>query len=164
MDDANAIDLHVKLIYQLDFRPGPVAWKPQHNPRDPTPEQIAARCAEIQSTWDTKTERLRRTGRTELLPLEVVECDGMIGETFGLNRDMDRQLYSGGIPGVDGGFGLRRGEDSPTAVLTESDVYEIRAASGTNISLGKKYGCAPATIFNIRNRITWRHLPDTESE
>ena len=42
--------------------------------RDPTPEQIAAICAEIQSTW-TAAERLRRL-RSDQRPT-FTRCDGV---------------------------------------------------------------------------------------
>ena len=44
--------------------------------------------------------------------------------------------------------------------LTEADVYEIRASSGSNKELGDEHRVDPSTISNIRRRKSWAHLPE----
>lgn len=60
-----------------------------------------------------------------------------------------------------------RGEDANGAILTETDVAEIRRsyASGesTQVDLGKKYGVDRTTIGRIVRQRTWRHLLNANS-
>lgn len=51
-----------------------------------------------------------------------------------------------------------KGLKNASAKLSEADVLNIRAESGTVISLAAKYGVTPATISKIRLRRTWRHI------
>lgn len=54
-----------------------------------------------------------------------------------------------------------RGEDVPSARLTEADVLAIRAAVGvgaTQRAVAKLYGVHFATISDIVARRTWRHI------
>jgi hypothetical protein len=49
--------------------------------------------------------------------------------------------------------------------LSEEKVREIRKIKGTikrgTLALiAEKYGCAPGTIWGIRNKVSWRHLED----
>lgn len=52
-----------------------------------------------------------------------------------------------------------RGEQHGLTTLRESDVLEIRGASGTNTSLALRFGVSRRTIRNIRSRKTWAHVP-----
>lgn len=55
-----------------------------------------------------------------------------------------------------------RGEKAPRAVLSNSDVLEIRKeykkGKTSYKNLGKKYGVRNAAIYKIINRRTWKHL------
>ena len=50
------------------------------------------------------------------------------------------------------------GSNSPSAKLTEAQVREIRAATGTHASLARKYGVTPEMISIIRRRLAWTHI------
>jgi hypothetical protein len=58
----------------------------------------------------------------------------------------------------------KRGEDTPTAKLTEEQVLEIRAQyrawnrSASTTALGKKYGIDRKHIWNIVKRDKWKHI------
>lgn len=55
----------------------------------------------------------------------------------------------------------RRGEQSPTAILTESQVREIKAeiANGAgNTELARRYGTTHSNISAIRRGLSWRHI------
>jgi hypothetical protein len=52
-----------------------------------------------------------------------------------------------------------RGERSPNAKLTEAAVREIRASSDSDGVLGQRYGVTRSTIFAIRSRRNWKHIP-----
>lgn len=52
----------------------------------------------------------------------------------------------------------RRGANCPTAKLTPELVREIRAAKGTCIQIGKRYGVSAKCINNIQRRITWQNV------
>ena len=55
----------------------------------------------------------------------------------------------------------RKGEDSPTSKLTESDVIEIRRCMSAGESykdIGRRYGIHPMHCYNIASRTTWRHI------
>lgn len=63
-----------------------------------------------------------------------------------------------------------RGERSGNATLTEADVIAIHDSQGTQESVARVYGVNRATVSNIRNEKTWRHLwsevppPDAKPE
>lgn len=52
------------------------------------------------------------------------------------------------------------GEKNINAKLTETDVREIRAASGLGCvrRMGQKFGVSRTTVISIRMRRTWRHV------
>lgn len=52
---------------RLRFRPA------QSDTRDPTPEEIAAACLEIQSHWDENTRRLRFVAKPQAMELRPIE-------------------------------------------------------------------------------------------
>lgn len=52
----------------------------------------------------------------------------------------------------------RHGESHPKTSLTAADVRAIRGSSETNEVLAQRHGVCNATISNIRNRVTWKHL------
>ena len=54
--------------------------------------------------------------------------------------------------------GAARGERSGTAKLTEDEVRAIRASKDTNRDLAEAYGIAPAYVWQVRNRKTWKHV------
>lgn len=51
-----------------------------------------------------------------------------------------------------------RGSGTVMTDLTESDVRDIRAASGTLTEIGRPYGLKKTTISAIRTRKTWKHI------
>lgn len=51
-----------------------------------------------------------------------------------------------------------RGSDVACAKLTENDVLDIRASSGTDTALSKLYGVSNVALGNARKRKTWRHI------
>lgn len=51
-----------------------------------------------------------------------------------------------------------RGQQQYAARLTEKDVREIRNSNDTMASLARKYGMSKTTIYQVRNRLTWRWL------
>lgn len=56
-----------------------------------------------------------------------------------------------------------KGEESPSAVLTEDDVLEIRrlCAEGNlnQIQIGVMFGIEQAQVSRIHRRVRWKHLP-----
>ena len=52
------------------------------------------------------------------------------------------------------------GEEHHNAKMTPDTVRAIRAATGTNRGLGRRFGCDQRTIYMIKRRITWAHVPD----
>lgn len=54
----------------------------------------------------------------------------------------------------------RPGELNPKAKLTADDVRAIRRSQEPAGALATKYGVSPDTIWNIRARVTWRHIDD----
>lgn len=56
-----------------------------------------------------------------------------------------------------------RGEATPQAKLTERDVQHIREElrrGVTQQTLADQYGVGQVTISYIKNRVTWKHVPD----
>lgn len=51
------------------------------------------------------------------------------------------------------------GEKNNTAKLTEKQVLEIRESNLSAKEVASKYNVSTPTIYNIRNRDTWGHLP-----
>jgi len=52
-----------------------------------------------------------------------------------------------------------RGEKNSSAKLTEADVRSIRTkAAGTKVSIAKRYGISPQSVYDIVARRTWKHL------
>lgn len=56
-------------------------------------------------------------------------------------------------------FPDRRGTVNNCAKLTEKQVLKIRRDKRGINTIGKKYGVDKTTIWNIRKRRTWTHLP-----
>lgn len=56
-------------------------------------------------------------------------------------------------------FGTSRGSDHGCSKLVESDVREIRSSEEPLRHLAARYGVSMATISDIRNWKSWRHLP-----
>jgi HNH endonuclease len=58
--------------------------------------------------------------------------------------------------------GVRQGEKSPRAILTEADVLHIRSIPkyqhGYRKSLAERFGVSRKTIDQVRSGISWRHL------
>lgn len=52
-----------------------------------------------------------------------------------------------------------RGEKQNGAVLTEDDVWTIRESEEHPRVLAARYGVSAATIYDIRKRRSWKHLP-----
>lgn len=51
-----------------------------------------------------------------------------------------------------------KGEDAGMAVLTEADVISIRAASGRQIDIARRFGISRANVSLIRSRKAWAHV------
>lgn len=51
------------------------------------------------------------------------------------------------------------GEEVNTAKLTDEIVIFIRQSSRSDDELAQRFSVMPMTIYNARNRITWKHLP-----
>ena len=77
-------------------------------------------------------------------------------KTASYSRKRDREL------GPDRPLGRARGERSPMAKLTETDVRLIRSdyrrGGASMTSLAKAYGVSKSTILNIVNGRTWTHV------
>lgn len=73
-------------------------------------------------------------------------------------RDMDakgRRRQGSFVPPT------RRGEESPVAKLTETDVIQIRALhalGATQKSLAVSFGVSPQCVSAVCNRTVWRHV------
>lgn len=52
------------------------------------------------------------------------------------------------------------GEASPSAKLTELQVYAIRKDRRTLTAIADSYGVGISTVFGVRHRKTWTHLPE----
>jgi len=53
-----------------------------------------------------------------------------------------------------------RGVTNNTAKLTEEQVYEIRASKESLSVLAGRYRVAKTNVSMIKNRVTWKHLPE----
>jgi DNA-binding transcriptional regulator YiaG len=53
-----------------------------------------------------------------------------------------------------------RGERNPKAKLDEQAVREIRASSGSNPAIARRFGVSASTIHKIRTGQSWRHPID----
>lgn len=53
---------------------------------------------------------------------------------------------------------VRRGEENPSARLTEEIVLAIRATKGTCREISRLFGISESTIHNIISRRHWRHI------
>jgi len=53
-----------------------------------------------------------------------------------------------------------QGEKHPNAKLKEQDVIDIRTSSERPRALAERYGVKISTIYNIRSRVTWKHIPE----
>lgn len=52
----------------------------------------------------------------------------------------------------------KKGEDHASAILSEENVRHIRASAEGATVLGRRFGVTPTAIYNIRKRLTWRHI------
>lgn len=59
---------------------------------------------------------------------------------------------------------VRRGEDARAAILTEDDVYEIRASKETLRVLAARFGVGVTTIWMAKHRKSWKYLPVDDLE
>lgn len=57
-----------------------------------------------------------------------------------------------------------RGEQTHNAVLTDADVYAIRADSRVMHVIAYEYGVMQPTIASVKLRKTWKHLPIREDD
>lgn len=55
--------------------------------------------------------------------------------------------------------GFRTGEKHPKAKLSEGDIRAIRASTDSDAVLAKRYGVSTPTIWRIKTRKIWKHLP-----
>ena len=137
--------------------------KRKNTVRDPTQEEIARRCLEVQATWDEATERSRRTGTAAEQPYEIptvhVSEPGHYipnGESLA-DYQPDRQ---------NNGFRERNGEDSVTSKLTEPEVRDIfRRGSRITGHIGREkrklateFGVSVSCVHAIIAGKAWTHL------
>lgn len=52
-----------------------------------------------------------------------------------------------------------KGEDAGHAVLKDQDIFDIRASRLSAKQLAPRYNVTIQTIYDIRHRRTWKHLP-----
>jgi hypothetical protein len=52
------------------------------------------------------------------------------------------------------------GEHSPTCRLTEKDVVDIRQSNKSSRELARIYGVNKSSVQAIKNRETWKHVPE----
>lgn len=55
-------------------------------------------------------------------------------------------------------YGTSVGEKHGMARLTDDQVREIRASTGSSIKIGEKYGISGRQVRSIRRRESWKHL------
>lgn len=53
---------------------------------------------------------------------------------------------------------IRHGEAHHNSVITNKQAMEIKAATGTQRSIARRYGVSQYTVWGIRSGKTWRHL------
>jgi hypothetical protein len=73
-------------------------------------------------------------------------------------RDMvakGRNVHPNGLPPDKQPRGTRHG----SAKLTEDDVRAIRASSEPYLKMAAHYGVDECTIYNVRSRRKWKHIP-----
>lgn len=78
-----------------------------------------------------------------------------------VRRNFIHAREHGLTPKIEEFFPALKGEASPCAKLTNSDVFAIRqcfAKKGYAILLAKRFGVSRTTIFRIRRRELWAHL------
>ena len=56
------------------------------------------------------------------------------------------------------GISKNQGEAHARAVLTEEDVFAIRASGARSADLAAEYNCTRQCIDSVRNRRTWKHI------
>ena len=54
---------------------------------------------------------------------------------------------------------MARGERHGNAKLTETQVRQIRSASGSQVEIGRMFGISKGLVHLIRVRKAWRHVP-----
>lgn len=59
-------------------------------------------------------------------------------------------------------YGIRIGSDNNKTKLTAEQVYEIRSLIGSEHAVASRFGVTVQNVRHIRNRKTWKHLPDTD--
>lgn len=122
----------------------------------------------LQNAWDLYGERAFRFEILQLVP-SVDMLNKLEGDWINrLNANDPEFGYNTRInPTTNRGLSYLQGEDSGRAILTESDVVEIRRRilSGEGqTALGEEYGVSGKTISAIRLGQSWRHIPDLLEE
>lgn len=54
----------------------------------------------------------------------------------------------------------RAGESHPRAILTDAKIVEIRRSAKKVREIAVEYGIATVTVYGIRSRRAWAHVPD----
>jgi hypothetical protein len=54
----------------------------------------------------------------------------------------------------------RKGEENPSAKITEEDVYAIRRDTRGEKQIAFDYGLSQGQVNRIRRRVKWSHLPE----
>lgn len=54
----------------------------------------------------------------------------------------------------------RKGEENPSAKITEEDVYAIRRDKRGEKQIAFDYGLSQGQVNRIRRRVKWAHLPE----
>jgi len=73
------------------------------------------------------------------------------------NLDMKKKGRDKRVGRPTGIEGLR-GESCPTVKLREEDVVSIRSSDLSTMDLAVKFGVSQSNVYQIINRITWKHI------
>ena len=73
---------------------------------------------------------------------------------LGTKAENSRDMATKGRENVPG----YKGEEHGEAKLTNEQVREIRASTGTGVSLAARFGVSPSLVSLIRRRKAWTHL------
>lgn len=84
---------------------------------------------------------------------DVRNCVNPQHLTLGTHRDNMRDMMAKGR------HVTPRGERAPSAKLNSKQVQAIRQATGPARAIATLYGVSVSTIWSIRRRDIWRHLP-----
>lgn len=91
------------------------------------------------------------------------ECLGVLAKRYGvITATISNVLRHSSWKHVAGVRQTRelRGEDAFDAILTEDDVYDIRASNDSLNVLAARFGVTRSNIWMIKHRRSWKHLEE----